>query len=141
MPDPKARGPIAEPTKTVTGGPPGRWWWPQRLIEREPTLRNALLSLIEPDARGDRRLSLRWTCKSTRKLAAELTRQGIRDRPGRSHPSRPGSTLGVRAVTRPRRLPGSKVTFAPLAMESRAGVGRNGTVQTPSESPTLNSAS
>ncbi|MFI8308982.1 ISAzo13 family transposase [Streptomyces sp. NPDC085927] len=48
----------------------------KRLVEREPALRDALLSLVEPDVRGDPMSPLRWTCKSTRKLAAELTRQG-----------------------------------------------------------------
>ncbi|GCB48666.1 mobile element protein [Streptomyces sp. NL15-2K] len=35
-----------------------------------------MLSLIEPDQRGDPESPLRWTVKSTRHLAAELTRQG-----------------------------------------------------------------
>ncbi|MFD4024081.1 ISAzo13 family transposase [Streptomyces sp. NPDC058576] len=34
--------------------------------------------LVEPDERGDPMSPLRWTTKSTRKLAAELTRQGHR---------------------------------------------------------------
>ena len=36
----------------------------------------ALLALVEPDERGDPMSPLRWTTKSTRNLAAELTRQG-----------------------------------------------------------------
>ena len=36
----------------------------------------ALDSLIDPLTRGDPRSPLRWTCKSTRKLAEELTKQG-----------------------------------------------------------------
>src|SRR6184192_162725 len=39
-------------------------------------LRPALLALVEPEERGDPMSPLRWTTKSTRKLAAELTRQG-----------------------------------------------------------------
>jgi hypothetical protein len=39
-------------------------------------LRSALLALVEPDERGDPMSPLRWTVKSTRNLAAELTRQG-----------------------------------------------------------------
>ena len=35
----------------------------------------ALESLLEPVTRGDPESPLRWTCKSTRRLAAELTRQ------------------------------------------------------------------
>src|SRR4051812_4486021 len=41
-------------------------------------LRPALLALVEPDMRGDPMSPLRWTVKSTRKLADELTRQGHR---------------------------------------------------------------
>ena len=36
----------------------------------------ALDSLIDPLTRGDPRSPLRWTCKSTRRLADELTKQG-----------------------------------------------------------------
>jgi transposase len=36
----------------------------------------ALLALVEPDERGDPQSPLRWTVKSLRRLAAELTRQG-----------------------------------------------------------------
>jgi transposase len=36
------------------------------------------LTLVEPDTRGDATSPLRWTTKSTRELAAELTRQGHR---------------------------------------------------------------
>ena len=39
-------------------------------------LRPALLALVEPEERGDPMSPLRWTTKSTRNLAAELTRQG-----------------------------------------------------------------
>jgi hypothetical protein len=41
----------------------------------DPALLAALLGLIEPTTRGDPESPLRWTCKSTAKLAAELTRQ------------------------------------------------------------------
>ena len=37
-----------------------------------------LEKLLEPTARGDPESPLRWTCKSVRRLAAELTRQGHR---------------------------------------------------------------
>jgi transposase len=42
----------------------------------DPTLTEALERLVEPVSRGDPRSPLRWTCKSTRQLARELTRQG-----------------------------------------------------------------
>lgn len=45
------------------------------LIEIYPGIAETLESLIEP-TRGDPESPLRWTCKSTRRLAKELTRQG-----------------------------------------------------------------
>jgi Rhodopirellula transposase DDE domain/Helix-turn-helix of DDE superfamily endonuclease len=50
----------------------------KRLADTDPGLVPALLALVEPDERGDPMSPLRWTTKSTRKLAAELTRQGHR---------------------------------------------------------------
>jgi hypothetical protein len=46
------------------------------LTESDPTIVSALEALVEPHTRGDPQSPLRWTCKSTRQLAAELTRQG-----------------------------------------------------------------
>jgi len=46
------------------------------LSESDPQLLVALESLIEPMTRGDPESALRWTCKSTRRLAEELTRLG-----------------------------------------------------------------
>ena len=45
------------------------------LTETDPGLLAALEALIEPMTRGDPESPLRWTCKSTRRLAEELTRQ------------------------------------------------------------------
>ncbi|MFE5086423.1 hypothetical protein ACFRFN_40110 [Streptomyces mirabilis] len=50
----------------------------KRVVERNPAIREALLTLVEPDIRGDPMSPLRWTTKSTRKLAEHLTRQGHR---------------------------------------------------------------
>jgi transposase len=50
----------------------------KRAARLDPELRPALLALVEPDMRGDPMSPLRWTTKSTRKLAEELTRQGHR---------------------------------------------------------------
>jgi len=46
-----------------------------KLVVRDPELPRALEALVEPLARGDPQSPLRWTCKSTRTLAAELARQ------------------------------------------------------------------
>jgi hypothetical protein len=50
----------------------------KRAVDLDPGLRTALLALVEPDERGDPMSPLRWTTKSTRNLAAELTSQGHR---------------------------------------------------------------
>src|SRR5580704_19603576 len=47
----------------------------KNIIERDPKLLAALDRLIEPATRGDPESPLRWICKSTRNLAAELTRR------------------------------------------------------------------
>ncbi len=44
--------------------------------ESDPTLVGDLEALIEPTTRGDPMSPLRWTCKSTRQLAAALQAQG-----------------------------------------------------------------
>jgi hypothetical protein len=53
----------------------------------DPGLLAALESLIDPVTRGDPESPLRWTCKSTRKLADELTRQ--------HHPIGPRTVAGL----------------------------------------------
>ena len=47
-----------------------------RLTDIDAGLRPALEALVEPASRGDPMSLLRWTCKSVRTLATELTRQG-----------------------------------------------------------------
>jgi hypothetical protein len=47
----------------------------RRLAETDPRLLEALEMLIDPVTRGDPESPLRWTCKSTRHLSDELTRQ------------------------------------------------------------------
>ena len=45
------------------------------LVKQDPDLPGALEAMVEPLARGDPESPLRWTCKSTRALAAQLTRR------------------------------------------------------------------
>jgi len=47
----------------------------KRITETDPLLLHALEELVDPVTRGHPESPLRWTCKSTAKLAAELTRQ------------------------------------------------------------------
>ena len=62
-----------------TAPPPGRIRHPgagrKKITERDPRLAGALELLIDPDTRGDPETPLRWTCKSTRTLAVQLTQQ------------------------------------------------------------------
>lgn len=46
------------------------------LEDNDPGLWDSLDALIDPVTRGDPESPLRWTCKSTRRLAKELCRQG-----------------------------------------------------------------
>jgi hypothetical protein len=48
----------------------------KRIDLLDPHIRESLERLVEPDSRGDPQSPLRWTCKSTRRLAKELTAQG-----------------------------------------------------------------
>jgi DDE family transposase len=48
----------------------------KHLVDTDQGLWAALDALIEPLTRGDPESPLRWTCKSTRRLAAELTQLG-----------------------------------------------------------------
>lgn len=47
-------------------------------VDKQPELATALEALVEPTARGDPESALRWTCKSTYRLASELGRQGFK---------------------------------------------------------------
>lgn len=53
----------------------------KRLAERDTALTTDLERLVEPTARGDPESPLRWTCKSTAKLARELSALGHRVSP------------------------------------------------------------
>lgn len=60
--------------KRVRKGGGGR----NKLTEQEPMLLSALEGLVEPTTRGDPGNPLRWTCLSTRQLAAALKQPGYR---------------------------------------------------------------
>jgi Rhodopirellula transposase DDE domain len=63
-------GPWPEGRVRAPGG--GR----RRAEDHDPAVPSALLGLVEPDERGDPESPLRWTTKSLRHLAEELTQQG-----------------------------------------------------------------
>jgi hypothetical protein len=77
-----SRKAIAKGIKEIESGtapPRGRVRQPgagrKKITERDPGVSDALERLIDPDTRGDPETPLRWTCKSTRTLAAQLIRQ------------------------------------------------------------------
>jgi len=47
----------------------------RKITEHDPRLTGAMERMIDPETRGDPESPLRWTCKSTRTLAAQLARQ------------------------------------------------------------------
>lgn len=63
----KSRSPLRV---RATGG--GR----KKLIHKDDSLLRDLDALVEPTTRGDPMSALRWTCKSTHRLAAELKKKG-----------------------------------------------------------------
>ncbi|MEV0696224.1 ISAzo13 family transposase [Streptomyces sp. NPDC050388] len=71
---------IAELANEPTPLPGGRIRRPgggrKNAAAKDPGLLPALLALVEPDERGDPMSPLRWTTKSLRHLADELTKQG-----------------------------------------------------------------
>ena len=69
----KARrsGTAGEPAARIRAPGGGR----KPLTTKDPTLLRALEALVEPVTRGDPQSPLRWTCKSTTRLAAELNRR------------------------------------------------------------------
>ena len=50
----------------------------KRLVETDTTILSDLEKILEPATRGDPESVLRWTCKSTKKLANELNKNGYR---------------------------------------------------------------
>ncbi len=48
----------------------------KRTVDTDPTLRSDLEKLVDPTTRGEPESPLKWTCKSTRKLAAALNEMG-----------------------------------------------------------------
>jgi hypothetical protein len=59
------------------------WWGLQAVSGNGSGLLPTLRALVEQTRRGDPRSALRWTCKSLRRLAAELTAQGQSGQPHR----------------------------------------------------------
>ena len=78
-----SRKTIARGIQELQGGesaPPGRirraGGGRKKTIDKDPTLLTDLERLVEPTTRGDPESPLRWTCKSVRRLAAQLGQRG-----------------------------------------------------------------
>src|SRR5215472_2866427 len=71
---------IKELTGTLPRAAPGRirraGGGRKKTVETDPDVRADLEHLVEPVTRGDPESALRWTCKSVRRLAAELRERG-----------------------------------------------------------------
>jgi Rhodopirellula transposase DDE domain len=65
-----------EPNEPVLGRVRSPGGGRQRLDELDLELAPALERLVDPATRGDPQSPLRWTCKSTRRLAKEMTQAG-----------------------------------------------------------------
>ena len=74
----------------------------KRITQTDPPLLEALEALVDPMTRGHPESSLRWTCKSTAKLAQELTRQNhpVSDRTVASILKQAGYSLQANRKTR-----------------------------------------
>lgn len=70
-------------------------------LEKDPALAAALDALVDPATRGDPESPLRWTCKSTRMLAAALTAAGhpVSDRTVAALLAQSGYSLQANAKT------------------------------------------
>lgn len=68
----RARGEVETPSMGLRRPGGGR----KKLRQTDPTWQRDLEALVDPVTRGDPQSPLRWTCKSTAKLAAELQARG-----------------------------------------------------------------
>src|ERR687889_1764288 len=91
----------------------------KKLTDKDPTLLRDLDALVEP--RGDPQSPLRWTCKSTPRLARELAEQGhqVSQRSVcdllalatvSKRPARPGKAIRTGTPNSPRSLAGRRST-------------------------------
>jgi len=118
------------------------------LTGSDPGLSAALDSLVEPTTRGDPESMLRWTCKSTRRLAEELTGMGHpvgrttvasllhgagyslqadrKTREGRSHPDRDAQSRHIDRMVRGRLREGRPAVSVDTKKKELVGDFKNG---------------
>ena len=95
------------------------------LVTADPEMLPELEALVAPETRGDPMSPLRWTCKSTEQLAAELTGTGTRCRRGRWRRCSRRRTTACRATARRARAT-STPTATPSSGTSTPGGGDAG---------------
>jgi transposase len=69
---------LKEPTALVPGRIRRAGGGRKKAVDLDPSFKTDLEQLLESTTRGDPEAPLRWTCKSVRKLTAELKRLGHR---------------------------------------------------------------
>ncbi len=67
---------LQQPETTPPGRIRRRGGGRKKAVDKDPTLLADLERLVDPGSRGDPMSPLRWTCKSTSRLSAELTTMG-----------------------------------------------------------------
>ena len=77
--------------------------------ERDVKIVRALDRLVDPATLGDPQSPLRWTTKSTRNLAAELTKQ---NHPSGARPSSAAARVGIQSAGESKDSGGSKIQTA-----------------------------
>src|SRR6202044_1150584 len=132
----------------------------RRARDKDPGVVPAVLALVEPEERGDPESPLRWTIKSTRKLAAELTRQGhrigadtvadllreegfslqanVKTAEGRQHPDRDAQFRYIAAQAREHRDAGQPVISVDAKKREQVGnYGQKGREWAPAGTPVV----
>ena len=74
----QGRAELKEPTALVPGRIRRAGGGRKKAVDLDPSFKTDLEQLLESTTRGDPEAPLRWTCKSVRKLTAELKRLGHR---------------------------------------------------------------
>jgi hypothetical protein len=120
----------------------------KRLVDQDETLLGDLEALVEPVTRGDPQSPLRWTSKSTRKLAEELQARGHqieartvaglltalgyslqalrKTREGGTHPDRDAQFVYINEQTRAFQAQGSPVVSVDAKKKELVGDFKNG---------------
>ena len=120
----------------------------KRIEQKYPGLKEELEQLVEPSTRGDPQSPLRWTCKSLRRLAAELTARGFaigadavarllydmkyslqadrKTREGKQHPDRDAQFQSIAAKSQQFMAAGEPVVSVDTKKKEKLGNYKNG---------------